>query len=135
MKLKCPHCAKTSDFSREQLRKLFLSCPGCEREFRPNETSPLVSSKRERDPVDNALSRMTSRLHFNNIRQKSTDPKKKGEAAVSFLNSKGIASYRQKRYAQAKELFEKSLSLRPDQNQIRKLLDQLKMEADERSKL
>ena len=73
-------------------------------------------------------------MHLNNIRQKNTDPKKKSEAAVSFLNSKGIALYRQKRYPEARELFEKSLRLRPDQDQIRKLLDGLIMEAQERTK-
>ncbi|HNT34509.1 MAG TPA: hypothetical protein PKH07_05855 [bacterium] len=49
MKFKCPSCFKVAEFSQEEIRKIFLNCPECSRQFRPSECSPVISADKKQD--------------------------------------------------------------------------------------
>jgi len=60
MKFKCPHCAKVDDFTQVDLKKIFLVCSKCKKQFRPSECSPII--RQNKKAIDRELHKLTNKL-------------------------------------------------------------------------
>ena len=115
MRIKCPHCLGVAEYGRGDIR-VFVSCKSCQRQFRPNEASPLTGGPTFETP------------RFRRGELVATESTVGVGGAVGraggheLHNQRGSAFYHRRSFNEAETEFRKSLAINPEQPAISRLL-------------